>query len=436
MNNLMLVLLYGLSIALTIYYFYIKFKRREYIFSFYTITILIFAFTLFIIGPLQYKLEAWSALGIVKMERVLQLYPALNKIYIINLLGFSIYLIALIYFEFKDNNKVFSIINKSYFEINYQVLIVFFYLCIILWYSITLTINKTLPILNQNRLFIEEYGLLKPIYLGLNSIIVLCGTVFIINCITNPNKKDIFNICISLITILATGNRGPLIGMITTITMYCIYLYIKNKKLVLVIILGSLLGCVLLGFGMEFLRGSSVDGNLINSIAYGNTFSDIRDGAFVLDKYEAKYDGYLWGKNYIADFISFIPSGISQFRQKWSYGHFTTSKLFGWDNHYGLRGGWLLEPYINFSILCVIIIAIIYAYYTAGIENFFYKNVVDKQNVNKVVNGLLAISVIGTAFTSLTISSGFNTIYSNFAFVFANVLISRIINKRNRSKNV
>lgn len=437
MNKVILGLLYCISIILFVSYFYKKYKLREYIFSFYTITIFIFGFTLFLIGPLQYNLPAWKALGIDDLDRVVELYPYLDKVYMINLIGFIVFLIALIKFEFKlEDNKVHNLIKKSYLNINEKVFELMFYLSVGSWYVITLSINKTLPILNNNRLFIEDYGLLKPIYLGLNSIILLCGTLFIIKVINQINKKNVINVVISLVTILATGNRSPLIGLITTILIYLMYRYISNKKLVSMAILCSLLGCGLLGLGIEILRGSALDSNMLTNVAYGNTFSDIRDGAFVLEKYEQLYDGYLWGKNYLADFISFIPSSMSEFRSTWSYGHFTTNLLFGWENHYGLRGGWFLEPYMNFSIIGVIIAAILFAYYISGVELFFYNNIVKRGSFSNIINGMLIISVISIAASSILTSSGFNSIYASFAFVFANIFISKLVLKYNNKSKV
>ncbi len=85
---------------------------------------------------------------------------------------------------------------------------------------------------------------------------------------------------------------------------------------------------------MEFIRKGIENINLIetlDSILYGNTFSDLRDGAFILYGYDAKYDDFLYGKTYIADILSFLPKSKIEFRQIWSYGLFTTTTLFGWD---------------------------------------------------------------------------------------------------------
>lgn len=89
--------------------------------------------------------------------------------------------------------------------------------------------------------------------------------------------------------------------------------------------------------------------SILNKILYANTFSDIRDGAFILYGMEKLKITFLYGKMYLADFLSFIPAEFLKYRETYSYSNFTTKSLFEWHGHYGLRGGLFIAPYINFG---------------------------------------------------------------------------------------
>jgi hypothetical protein len=94
---------------------------------------------------------------------------------------------------------------------------------------------------------------------------------------------------------------------------------------------------------------------------YGNTFSDLRDFAWVLSSWNHKP---FYGKTYASAFISFIPTTYSSFRTKWGIGR-VTAKLGGFvpKFHPGLRPGAFGEPYLNFGIPGVILMGILLGIY-------------------------------------------------------------------------
>lgn len=101
-------------------------------------------------------------------------------------------------------------------------------------------------------------------------------------------------------------------------------------------------------------------GHFLINFFYGNNFSDTRDFAWIL----AFWDGeYLYGKTYLAAFISFIPRFLSSIREEWSISMYTNA-LTGFDSEVmpGLRPGMFGESYLNFGYLGVILFGILYGF--------------------------------------------------------------------------
>lgn len=154
---------------------------------------------------------------------------------------------------------------------------------------------------------------------------------------------------------------------------------------------------------MEKLRGKG-NTSISYKILYGNTFSDIRDGAFILYGIEKMKVGLLYGKMYIADFLSFIPSEFIKYREIYAYSNFTTKTLFEWNEHYGFRGGLFIAPYINFGIVGVIFIGLYAAYGYSKLENYYYKKKITFKNI-------LFLNLKASFIVSLLLPAGFMYFY-------------------------
>jgi hypothetical protein len=106
--------------------------------------------------------------------------------------------------------------------------------------------------------------------------------------------------------------------------------------------------------------GGNLSGLLfkLSELIYGNTFSDLRDSAWFFSGWNGEY---ILGKNYLADFMVFIPSSMSSFRQEWSYGFYTVKVAFGQtiEEHAGLRIGFFGEIFANFGWFGVIVLGLI-----------------------------------------------------------------------------
>lgn len=428
--------LYFIVWILLIVYFVIKYKKRNYIFSIFNIGIIGTSIigSYLLMGPFQYNNKAWFALGISKSYEFI---GYLNKNLTINLIGCIVFFIALIIFEFgefkpRKENNIIDIISNS---ISSAPILIINILVLISWYSVIFLTIKSLPIFS-NRGFASEYGV-QTIYRILNILLGMMALYYSSKYILKKHKLYGILSVLNLSTLFFTGNRGPFIFL--SLNMFILYLYMKecdSKKITKKIIF--IVGVVLIiGMSIDFIRNGESDvniSNMIENIAYGNTFSDIRDGAFILYGFENNYEKFLYGKNYIADILSFLPRAKFEYRENWSYGVFTTKTLFGWENHYGLRGGYFLEPYINFGYLGVIIFAIIFAYILSFLENQFYFYIVKNKNNSNLSLKLIILDLISTIACGMMISAGIADIYPPLIIFICIIVLSAPIvkNKINR----
>lgn len=434
-DNISLITKVILIITALIFCVYVgyKFLKRKYVLSIFNMNFYIFAFALLVASWGQFTKEAWGFLGVDDPSRY---YSYLDKIIFINCIGFLVYIIIAFLIEFdyfkikKINLEDKSTVIASYIKEEY--------ISIILWLSIIgwiimIIIGGEIPLFGNRMLFNSpELRIIRPFYLILNYIIAIISVYFSFNYVLTKNKAVLPNFIVGVITILLTANRGPL--MFLLLNMFIVWIYLKNNiikanKLIIIAVLVSLV----LGISLSFIRAREFNFNGIIEkikveIIYGNTFSDIRDGAYVLKGYDEQYEGFLLGKNYVADVISFIPSSMSEFRAKWSYGSFSTDTLFGMKDHYGLRGGWFLEPYINFGYLGVIIIAIINGFALGVVEKIFWKYIICEKNKK-----FDKIQIIATFFMFITsvlmISSAFNSFYAYVAIVILYLLIDYLFRR-------
>lgn len=249
-------------------------------------------------------------------------------------------------------------------------------------------------------------------------------------------KKRLIEFFTSVILLIGTGNRGTVL-LSTIYPIGVLWFYYKDsntakglkkkaRKTTWRIIW---LGAVLLSAGMiMMLVRNGIKTNvkdLIFEFLYGNSFSDIRDGAFVLKGWKESKLGYICGKTYLAGLISFIPSSMSPFKMKWGWGRFSTEMLFGWENHPGLRGGNFMEAYVNFGWIGVIFSAILQGYISAYIENLFYEMCVRKK-VGLHLGKVLMIVLLQKLQGFLICTSGNYTLFVFIAFVLVSVLLSAL----------
>jgi oligosaccharide repeat unit polymerase len=135
-------------------------------------------------------------------------------------------------------------------------------------------------------------------------------------------------------------------------------------------------------------------GTLMVAIFFGNTFSDLREFAWVY----ADWNHEFWiGKTYLAALISFVPRFLSDFRDTSGLGVMTSTTL-GFDPHVhpGVRPGAFGEGYFNFGLLGVLVVGLLLGIISRYIDIYTKKNLAPQQ-----------FSMMRAfAFTNLTILSG------------------------------
>lgn len=201
-----------------------------------------------------------------------------------------------------------------------------------------------------------------------NSIFSALGVFIIIGFF---QKKDFF-LAILLLSVIFlaffTGSRGTIFfTLFGGIIIYLIALKKRlNIKILLAIIVMSFLVMSLMGTLRSTREYENTNELFLFSLLFGNNFSDLRDFAWILTYWD---NTYLLGKTYLAAFISFIPSSISEFRQVYSLAAYTNNFL-GFDSrlHPGLRPVIFGESFLNFGVIGIIILGVIGGYITKFVD--------------------------------------------------------------------
>lgn len=213
------------------------------------------------------------------------------------------------------------------------------------------------------------------------------------------------------------GLRGLTILSILNACIYAIF-YKRGQ----VSFIKLFLFCTVLLFvalSMDLLRqGSSnimmTSQKMLVALFYGNQLSDTRDFAWILSHWD---ESYLWGKSYLAAFISFLPRFLSSFRQDWSISIYT-NQLVNFDPslHAGLRPGLFGEAFLNFSYPGVIALGLI-AGYILRYADFKLKEILQTQSdIIKAYTFTLPYLFISSLFLTANL-------WSFYVFVFVNLII-------------
>jgi oligosaccharide repeat unit polymerase len=160
------------------------------------------------------------------------------------------------------------------------------------------------------------------------------------------------------------------------------------------------------------------------SIFYGNTYSDIRDFAWILSKWDFNY---LNGISYLSALFSFIPSTLSPLRGESSISSYTNN-VVGFDSslHSGLRPGMFGEAFMNFGILGPLLLGIIVGFCLRYSDKAIKKAVISTDNVITGYSKTFAYTVA----SSFYITAGFWSLYvyiilNSFVFLLNNILFKR-----------
>lgn len=396
----------SLIICLFIYfsYFIDKWKRTKLIFSPFNFQIIFFCFVLFVVSPYQYNYliaNTWSSLS--KAEYI----DRLNEAYFINLLGFTVLGITMMYYEKHHKNSKFfcKLINFSYANSRSQIANIYCVGIGLVFVIYIIIKSGGIPIFNGTRFSTDSA---QFIYLLLNAMVYCCAW-YCIGGIINKKSSNIIALVLLGFALLITGNRTPILKIMYA--GFILFVSFKERINYKTIFkqLKYVIAILVIGIVIIVARnGSDINSFaeiIWNYIVYGSTFCDARDGARVLFGYHNMYTSPLWGKTYLASLLSFVPSSIhdipilsniAKFRQIYSGGTWSTKTLFGISNHYGLRGGMFLPSYINFGFLGVIIIALILGYWFGNCETLFMRLVKnrEKYDLKRIMFSYCFVSIL------------------------------------------
>jgi oligosaccharide repeat unit polymerase len=200
---------------------------------------------------------------------------------------------------------------------------------------------------------------LRPVALFISGYSIIIGS----HCFARyiEKKERILFSCTILLTIglVFFGSRSNILFIYINVLL-CYLIQLRTKislfrliSMISVIIVGGLyLGSVRAG---QYSLGDFFE-LLGAALLYGNTFSDLRDFAWV----DALWDHNLWiGKTYLAALTAFVPRFVSEFRDHWGTGAATAITL-GLDPHVhpGVRPGAFGESYFNFGLPGVVIVGL------------------------------------------------------------------------------
>ncbi|MGC0236680.1 O-antigen polymerase [Arthrobacter sp. SD76] len=402
---------YWIAVAVTFAYTAWKVAARKYLFSPYTIVVYTFAFALLVVAPYQYNDQAWFVLSPTLSAGPFS--PYLDLSIGVNSFGFSL-IVAMLWFveSRKSERRTPPLVSRPPFIAITTVSTALF--IGVLAFAGCLIVVGAIPLFGSRTVF-NDYESLRPVYNFVNYLILFTTSVLVVWSFMARSRRYALLIIAGLVCMLFTGGRTSLLSVAQLVILMWVYRRYQNRAgNGTGLILGSL---VLLGVAGLFLASFRAGGEfqlsgVVDDFLYGNTFSDVRDGAYVAAGWDQRMAGeQLGGNTYLAGLMSFIPSSLSEFRGTWSWEIFTTSNLFGWEDHYGFRGGWSLEMFMNFGPAGVIVAALACGWLLGRLEAMFHSGVISAQG-NWYPNAYLWSWLGYGVFTVLIASSATYNLYS------------------------
>lgn len=211
---------------------------------------------------------------------------------------------------------------------------------------------------------LRAYTFANPVLRPVALIISNYSIVLASHCLARyvDRKERVLLLCVCLLSsgLLFFGARSNILAIFINV-MLCYLVKLRDRiSLVRITILVTAL--VLLGLYLGNVRAGQYSvteffGVLASLLLFGDTFSDLRDFAWVY----ARWDHVLWGgKTYLAALTSFVPRFASEFRDTWGLG-VATGTTIGLDPqlHPGVRPGIFGEGYFNFGLLGVVAVGLL-----------------------------------------------------------------------------
>jgi oligosaccharide repeat unit polymerase len=275
------------------------------------------------------------------------------------------------------------------------------------------------------RQFTFAHPVFRPIALLISGYSIFVGSHCFARYMETKERVLLLSTLLLTFGLIFFGARSNILTIYFSVLLcYLIQLRTKVGLLKLTVWIG---GIGLLGLYLGVVRsgGYSISkffGLLAMLLFYGNTFSDLRDFAWVY----ADWNHHFWfGKTYLAALAAFVPRFASQFRDQWGLGA-ATALTVGFDPHVhpGLRPGSFGESFLNFGVPGVIVIGIILGSISRRVD-IDVKRALTSSHPS-MMTAFSSISLLGVVGT-LAVSAGFSGLYLLVGFYFFTWLCRQVV---------
>jgi oligosaccharide repeat unit polymerase len=209
------------------------------------------------------------------------------------------------------------------------------------------------------RALVFERPELRPFYNLWSQIVPLCAAGMVVyGAGWHRPRFVMLGVGVALLGIIG-GNRT--VAILTLLQVGVILAMPRRFKNLFVVALGGLALASAAVFTSLLRDRSGSGGSALGTFFFGNELSDMRDFAWILTGLD---DGqWLYGKSYLAGYLSFIPTYLLPFRETYGFGR-VSPLLAGLDPafHSGLRPPIFGEMYVNFGLAGLIIGGLIYGW--------------------------------------------------------------------------
>ncbi len=281
------------------------------------------------------------------------------------------------------------------------------------------------------RAYTFENPTLRPVALIISNYSIVIAS----HCLARyiDTKERILLLCTMSLTfgLVFFGARGNLLAIYMSILL-CYFVKLRDKITLLRI--AGLMGTILIaGFYLGSLRAGSYSlagffGTFVDLVFYGNTFSDLRDFAWVYSAWNHVFWG---GKTYLAAALSFVPRFASHFRDTWSLGAMTAATAgFDPEVHPGLRPGVFGEGFFNFGLPGAIAIGLMLGIILRRVDSDVKRALSCGQP--SMMKAFASTMLVGVA-TTLAVSAGFSGLYilaGIYAFSWFCISVERFFRPR------
>jgi oligosaccharide repeat unit polymerase len=418
-SNISANLLYGLDLAaialFAISYFRNCFRRGYRIDFWHAELFLLCVFPNMIMLPF-----ARSELNIIVLGRDLDaVIAAVPTVFLITLLGYFAILLGGKFWRIRAGlglrratAQVLDIVPRCSMMLmsSRTVLVVQAGMCLLLQFLILALYFSASGFAFDLRAYTFENPTLRPVALIISDYSIVIAS----HCLARyvDTKEKILLLCTLVLTfgLVFFGARGNLLAIYMSVLL-CYFVKMRNKISFLRIaaVTGAI---VIVGFYLGSLRegaysGGGFFGTFLDMVFYGNTFSDLRDFAWV---YSA-WDHVFWGgKTYLAAILSFVPRFASHFRDTWAMGAMTAATAgFDPEVHPGLRPGIFGEGFFNFGLPGAIAIGLMLGVVLRRVDLDVKHALSSPQS--SMMQAFASTMLLGVA-TTLAVSAGFSALYT------------------------